>query len=512
MIKKILILFFIASVQMLTMKCAEFVVQLHAEEAIAINPLLDPIQQLDPTSLVFKSLKQLEQLSLNELAQLHQEKGFKEKNLFAFLVTAWARNNKTKLARAACKAMRPIVFDDHQSAINDIALTQNDTLITASEDNTTKIWGPDCITLLNYRYLGAQGLPGTLSVGSLSNGNIATGNRDGTIKLWGPDGKFIKNIQTDVLQQGNLTILPNDTFIAQASANTVKIWDKDGNEITVINTGEVNFITVLPSNTLFVSNAQDAYILDFTGKKLATLLGVSDVVCVVPLPQDHIAIELLIGDSWRQKLKTVVAVSDLQGNSLGHLEGYSGIGPIKVLSDGKLVTATHTGAVTIWHNNVPFKTLQASGIEIKALHILSGDLIAIGNRRGELKIWDKDGNLIANIQAHEDEITKIISDSNGNIITCSVDSTAKKWSFSDYLLTIYGQHQTTLEDLCLLEKSDFNPTIPPYIPVRQPRLTPKKRCISNDEFMAQFPEGFGAKELRELQEQGIYLQPKPDGM
>ena len=113
---------------------------------------------------------------------------------------------------------------------------------------------------------------------------------------------------------------------------------------------------------------------------------------------------------------------------------------IAVSLDGKEIYVTDwqkESAITVYNSNGEIKTLLKNNEEIYSLAISpNNQFLVSGNNLGELTLWSKDGQKIANWLAHEGTINSIAISPDSNLIaTASNDTTAKLWTKEGKLIT-----------------------------------------------------------------------------
>ncbi|MEH1787275.1 MAG: hypothetical protein V7L23_17270 [Nostoc sp.] len=115
-------------------------------------------------------------------------------------------------------------LEGHSGAVLGVSFSpDNQTIATASDDNTVKLWdrsGKELKTL--------KGHSGTVYSVSFSpdNQTIATASSDNTVKLWDRSGKELKTLKGHSGGVTSVSFSPDNQTIATASYdNTVKLWD-----------------------------------------------------------------------------------------------------------------------------------------------------------------------------------------------------------------------------------------------------------------------------------------------
>lgn len=135
-----------------------------------------------------------------------------------------ATETRTTFSQVPYSSLRMLKrLEGHADMVRSLAELQNGDLVSASSDQTLKIWDLKKDTLkttLN----GHKGVVSCVTV--LKNGDIASGSWDNTIKIWNATSGELKTSLTDHTNWLNtLIVLKNGDLVSGADDNSIKIWD-----------------------------------------------------------------------------------------------------------------------------------------------------------------------------------------------------------------------------------------------------------------------------------------------
>jgi len=321
------------------------------------------------------------------------------------------------------------------NALQSIYFMNKTYLLTASQDNTIRVWNE---TFTNIKTLRKHSEPVTILTYNSNLQIVASSSQDNSISVWSISFK-IEAEKTYPKLMSAICILRNGLIATASSNGEIRIWKKLKNEselqlVTILteHLAQVNAFTILKNNSL-VSGEKDI--------KIWNQINESSFECVRTLALEDSFIYslasfesalLLSGDNtgsiqiWNQKtlklLQLIKAYSTL-------------VNCIAVLNNGNLVTGSYS--IKIWKktNESRFEFLKELTGRIDLIRkfvILSNNMFASASEDKTIRIWDQtELECIRVLTGH----TKIIMDlailDNGNFVSVSIDQTAIIWdSFS----------------------------------------------------------------------------------
>lgn len=187
----------------------------------------------------------------------------------------------------------------------------------------------------------------------------------------------------------------------------------------------VNRVIIL-SDGRVVSSSTDGIVQLWSPHSESKILS-SDTssLCLIELSTKHIAAGMSDG---------TIKLWTLQGDVVGTLSGHSQrVTCLKEFPHG-LISGSADSTVRIWSTNI--KVLQGHTDAITCMAVSS--CIVSGSRDTTLRIWSFEGDLIAVLKGHRDEITAVIILRDGYIVSSSFDQTLRVWSLTGELIKVLG--------------------------------------------------------------------------
>ncbi len=293
-------------------------------------------------------------------------------------------------------------FQAHEDSITHIAFNpQNNKLLTASDDNSVKLWD-----------LSGQELA------------VFKGHKAAVVSaVFDPTGKLVLTASDD---------------------NTAKLWDLTGKELASLDKhfGWVKSAVFNPTGDkiLTASSDETAILWDLTGKPLTIFTGhhgtISDAIF------NHRGDKILTA-SW----DGTAILWNLKGKKLYHFQGHKSR-VRRVLfnpNDDKILTASDDGIAKLW--NVKGKEITTfKGHEGRILMIAFnsvGNRILTASNDTTAKLWNLSGYELSSFKSHQNVITTaLFNPTKDEVLTTAIDKTIKLWRFNnDRLINFIGHTQ-----------------------------------------------------------------------
>lgn len=289
-----------------------------------------------------------------------------------------------------------------------------DRILTASWDRTAILWDKsgDFVTVLEH--------DGIVESAMFSGDGklILTASRDGTARLWDHDGKFLRKLEHEGTVK-SAVFSKDDSMVLTASWDkSAKLWRTCDGELlkTLKHNGAVNsaVFSVDMSRIITASSDHTAKLWDREGKKLVELnhngainfaVFSADGIRIITASSDHTA------KLWNH-----------EGDLLKSLEHNGAVTTAMFSDDGsQILTISEEVSEKVWAPIGKPKTEQKKYIA---------------------KIWDINGNLLAELKKHTDKIRSAVFSPDGSrILTASEDKMAIVWTLQSNILLDLKKHK-----------------------------------------------------------------------
>jgi len=303
------------------------------------------------------------------------------------------------------------------------------------------------------------------------NGNqILTVTSDGIARLWNVKGNLLTELEGHKDKILSAIFSPDGKQIITASVDkTARLWDTKGNTIVEFQGHERTVYSAVfsPDNRQILTASQDgtARIWDTKGNSL-TVFGGDGYT-----DKSSVWIATEFSSDGRQILTSsrdgTAKIWDTKGNLLVELRGHNDIAQARFSPDGRKVVTIgrfDDEIARLWdisaariaqsQQKTARATLQASVSENNAqIAIFRGHKAAVRNAsfspdgreiltvsNHSARLWDRKGNLLANLQKRQEEFTRAIFSPDGKqIITTSLDGNMHLWDKKGNLLKNYPE-------------------------------------------------------------------------
>jgi WD40 repeat protein len=399
------------------------------------------------------------------------------------LMVTVERNNTAKLWRSSDGKLIGSL-PGHEAHITQVLFSPDSRLVAiVSQDNIAKLWKQDG------KLIGTlQGHTKTIAqvIFSPDSRLVATVSQDNITKLWKQDGKLIGTLQGHTKTIAEVIFSPDSQLIATVSwDNTVKLWNRDGLLIQTIETSSSRLnlwnsfdsrqVRFSPdSQMLFVpGNYNDVQLWGRNGTVIQTLKGHDGPVYKVIFSPNSQIIATRSSDRkvklWRRNgtlITTLPETSNVSFSLDSQLLVVSAyFNSVKLLgSDGKEIATLvdnrnyypkisflpdSTTIILRANDNVKLYNregqvignIKNEGDDIPNISVSQdGRLIASVDRNNVVNLWSSNGKLIQSLKGHRNKITLVsFSPDSKMLATADKDNTVKLWqSDGTLILTLKG--------------------------------------------------------------------------
>lgn len=376
----------------------------------------------------------------------------------------WAKPRLTEkvdrnLRRAAYGIQEVNRLSGHLGPIWEIDFSPNKELIlSASEDNTAKLWKLDGTLLTTYEGHKA----GVWAVDfSDDQSKVITASWDRTIKIWDIGGKLLKTLTGHRDNVWEVEYAPQDQIIASASWDrTIKLWTQGGDLITTL-TGHGDRVWGIDFNsdgTILASASWDKTIKlwDITQslaqKKpvlLATIKGHNDAVnnvdfapddqTIVSASDDGTLILWDVSDPTKPKKKKTLVGHEDRVISVAYNH-----------DTAEIISTSDDKTIRIWSpQGSLITTLKGHRDRVVALGVRAdGKMIASGGYDETIRLWQPRNNLLKTLEGHTNGVWNLDFSQDGQMIaSASRDSNIKLWTEEGALLHTFKEHNGRVNDV-----------------------------------------------------------------
>ena len=272
---------------------------------------------------------------------------------------------------------------------------------------------------------------------------IATGSDDGIVKQWNRQGQVLNTSPENHNRSVNLVTYPDAQTIISASSESgrIRVWNLQDNSSTVLPVNEpITTLSILPDGeTIAVPVDNTVKLWNRQGQELATLRGhLESVNAVAFSPHDQTVISagkdgLII---WWKSQGEVPEILQSQMDSITALA---------VAADGQTIAVTgDDGTVKLWdEQRRELQTIQSSlnpevssdafvrsgPYTVNSLSFSPDDrLIITGADDGRVRLWSRSNREIKAVEGHSDQGTSVSFSPDGQVASASRDGTVQLWN------------------------------------------------------------------------------------
>ena len=338
-------------------------------------------------------------------ALIHAIEAKEEANTFNGVDLVTRRETDSALRQASYNVVEKNTFSGHKDIILDVAFSpDSQTIVSASADNTIKVWQPDGKLL-----------------------KTLTGHKDTVLDVaFSPDGKIIASASQD---------------------NSVKLWNRQGKLLQTLTGygGGVNQVAFSPDGKFLATASEDKTVRlsNLEGKLINVFLGHNSGI--LELTFNHEGNMVATGDR-----NGILKIWNLNGEQIRSFPAHSF--PLRGIDfaqgDRQLVSVGDDNLVKIWNiNGKLIKTMTGFDAPVTDVKFSpDGKTIATSSWDGTVKLWSKDGWLNSNFQGHQARVWGLSwSKDSSTIATAGWDNVVKTWQVKDPLVkTFYGHTNSVL--------------------------------------------------------------------
>ncbi|HEX5405251.1 MAG TPA: hypothetical protein VFX16_23475 [Pseudonocardiaceae bacterium] len=357
--------------------------------------------------------------------------------------------------RAVWAHVRPrterAILSGHTGPVHGVCAVRvdgRDLLVSASRDQTVRIWDPATGTQLHQLTGHTDSVNGACAVRIDGRDLLASASEDDTVRIWDPaTGTPLHQLTGDTSAVNGVCAVRVDGRDLLASASwddTVRIWDPaTGTQLHQL-TGHTNWVTgVCPirvdGRDLLATASQDQTVRIWdptTGTQLHQLTGHTAAVTGVCLVEIN-GRNLLASASEDQTVRIWDPATGIPMHQLaGHTNWVTGVCPIRVDGRDLLASASDDATVRIWDPTTATQLDQLTGQTrpvhgVCAVRVNGRDLLASASDDATVRIWDPTtGTPLHQLIGHTNWVTGLCPvkvDGRDLLASASKDQTVRIW-------------------------------------------------------------------------------------
>jgi WD40 repeat protein len=376
------------------------------------------------------------------------------------------------------------IFKEHTDGISSVAFSPDGkTILTGSYDRTARLWDIKGKTLRIF----SKHTDAITSVAFSPDGqSILTGSDDSTAILWDLKGNPIHIFRGHTDKVTEVAYAPDGkTILTGSRDNTARLWNIRGNPLQILN-GHLDYLTLVafsPDGQIILTGSADktARLWDLNGNILQIFSGHTDLVNSAAFSPDGNKVLTFSRDgklrSWDIKQnecktfsghkkriysatfspdgKTILTGSDDQTLRLWDLNGNSQKIPnvlsnsVSLSPDGKTILKGLYAAQLLNLQGNILRTFNGHTQQISSVAFSpDGQNILTGSLDKTARLWDLNGKTIKIFSGHSDAITSVTFSPDGKtILTGSNDNTVRQWNLNGNILQNFIGHSNYVNSI-----------------------------------------------------------------
>ncbi|MBD2000941.1 TIR domain-containing protein [Leptolyngbya sp. FACHB-541] len=320
-------------------------------------------------------------------------------------IRLWSLGDRRQLAE----------LSGHQGRVYDVRFSlDGNRLISSGEDGIVRLW-----ELGNQPLALSRHVKRATSVRFSPDGQIGTTGDDGMVRLWNAAGESIRQFPTSQNRSLSLAFSPTEPILATSGIDfTTRLWDFQGNQLAILEKSQdwIRAVSFSPDGQQIVAAGADGKVYQWNraGELLHEFQADASEIHSISISPD--------GQTLATGGDELAALWDFQGNSLAKLDHQSRVLSVSFSPDGKTVASAGADyRVRLWDlegNQIA----QFSGHrgQINSVSFSpDGKLLATGAEDGTARIWDLTGNQMGEFKGNQGAIWSVSFSPDGKTLAAS---------------------------------------------------------------------------------------------
>ncbi|WP_392476225.1 AAA-like domain-containing protein [Nostoc sp. C110] len=259
-----------------------------------------------------------------------------------------------------------------------------------------------------------------------------------TLQLWDFKGNLIVELKGHQPSVSSIAFSPDGKYIATGLMDgTARLWDLKGNLVTESKGFQSKerivamSVAVSPDSKYLATGSKDktARLWDFKGNLIVELKGHQGSVASVAFSPDG---------KYLITVSDIIRIWDLKGNlidDLKDLKNFQGLANSVAFSPNGGLAIVSGDQISIFDGGFVFFKSPKGFFESVAFSP-DGNYLATGSDDRTARLWDIDGNLVAEFKGHQGSVESVAFRPDGKyLITVSEDRTVQLWDIQGDLVT-----------------------------------------------------------------------------
>ena len=338
----------------------------------------------------------------------------------------------------------------HDSSVYSVSFNEDSSLLATGGHDGIKVWN----------LLEGQNKLAITSIGDIVDAvEFTQGEQDyvvaaagGSVSLWDFQGKKISSFGSRNGEVQDLIYEPQSKKIIYSTGlGEVKFWNSEieGKMSLEDHVDSVLSVDFDPRGQLIATSGRDGRLKIWNIKNYRLMYDIAAHRYDI----NHVRFSVDGGVIVTASSDGIARVWSREGEKLHSFEDdhpYRGFREADFSTSGDFIAlGSINGSIRLWNfieNSIRLigKVDSSNAVESLSIHP-NGQIVASGDSRGMLNIWDLNGGLLNSINAHSSAVSGLEYSPEGElIVTSSWDGTAKLWTFDGDLIETLSGHESGL--------------------------------------------------------------------